>query len=196
MNMIYLEGIKIVVPLKHLSKSILSLDTLLINCEIELILKWSQNCVLTEKATREAIPAGDDPATQPAVNAINAPSDLKFNIIDCKLYVPVVTLQAEYENKLYEELKTGITMTITWNKYRSQVIDQTANNNLNYLIVPTFKNVHRLYVLAFQNKEDRSSFSKYYTPAVEIKDYNILIDQQPFYEITIKNKEEKYKAII
>ena len=40
-----------------------------------------------------------------------------------------------------------------------------------------------------------SSFSKYYTPTVEIKDYNILIDQQPFFEIPIKNKEETYKAI-
>ena len=40
-----LKIIKIVPPLKHLSKFILNLDTLLINCEIELISKWSQNCV-------------------------------------------------------------------------------------------------------------------------------------------------------
>ena len=47
----------------------------------------------------------------------------------------------------------------------------------------------------FENEEDRSSFEKYYRPTVEIKDYNTLIDQQPFYEIPIKNKEETYKAI-
>ena len=68
----------------------------------------------------------------------------------------------------------------TWNKYRSQVINQTATNNLNYLIDPTFNNVNRLYVLVFENEEDRSSYVKYYTLSVEIKDYNVLIDQQPF----------------
>ena len=49
--------------------------------------------------------------------------------------------------------------------------------------------------MAFPNEEDRSRFSKYYTPTVETKDYNVLIDQQPFYEIPIKNKEQTYKAI-
>ena len=46
-----------------------------------------------------------------------------------------------------------------------------------------------------KKKDDRSSFSEYYTPTVEIKDYNILIDQQPFFEIPVKNKEETYQAI-
>ena len=52
-----------------------------------------------------------------------------------------------------------------------------------------------MFVLAFPNEEDRSRFSKYYTPTVEIKDYNVIIDGEPFYEIPIKNKEETYKAI-
>ena len=43
------EEIKIIVPLKNLSNFIFSLYFLMINTEIELILKWSQNCVLTEK---------------------------------------------------------------------------------------------------------------------------------------------------
>ena len=105
-----LEDIQIVEPLKNFSNFIFNLDILLINAEIELILKWSQNCVLTEKATGTA----------------------KRRIPDCKLYVPVVTLPAGYENKLYKELKTGITIDFTWSKYRSQVINQTAANNLNY----------------------------------------------------------------
>ena len=49
--------------------------------------------------------------------------------------------------------------------------------------------------MAFPNEEDRRSFSKYYTPTVEIKDYNVIIDGERFYEIPIKNKEETYKAI-
>ena len=75
------------------------------------------------------------------------------------------------------------------------MINQTATNNLNFLIVPTFNNINSLFVLAFPNEEDRRSFSKYYTPTVEIKDYNVIIDGEPFYEIPIQNKEEIYKAI-
>ena len=46
--------------------------------------------------------------------------------------------------------------------------------------------VNRSLVLVFENEEDRSSFPKYYTPTVEIKDYNVLIDRKPFFEIPIK----------
>ena len=76
------------------------------------------------------------------------------------------------------------------------MINQTATKRTNFLIDPTFNNVNRLFVLAFSNEEDRRSFSNYYTPTVEIKDYDVIIDRQPFYEIPIKNKEETYKAIM
>ena len=76
------------------------------------------------------------------------------------------------------------------------MINQTGTNNLNFLIDPTFNNVNRLFVLAFPNEEDRKSFSKHYTPTVELKDYNVIIDGERFYEIPIKNKEGTYKAII
>ena len=112
------------------------------------------------------------------------------------MYVPVVTLSAENENRLLEQLKTGFKITVPWNKYRSEISNQTANNNLNYLIDPTFTKVNRLFVLAFENEEEGSSFSDYCLPKVEIKDYNVLIDQKPFFEIPVKNKEETYKAII
>ena len=150
---------------------------------------------MTEKATREFRAAEDGPPALDEVSAINRPKDLKFSVIDCKLYVPVVTLQTKYQNQLYRDLKTGISIDFTWSKYRSQMINQTATNNLNFLIVSTFNNINRLFVLAFPNEEDRRSFSKYYTPTVEIKDYNVIMDGEPFYEIPIKNKEETYKAI-
>ena len=167
-----------------------NLGFLLISSEIGLILKWTEDCVLTEKPTKEFKEAEDGPPALDEVPAINRPKDLKFSIIDCKLYVPVVTLQTEYQNKLYKELKTGISIDFKWNKYRSQMINQTTTNNLNFLIDPTFNNVNRLFVFAFPNEEDRRSFSKYYSPTVEIKDYNVIIDREPFYEIPIKNKEE------
>ena len=74
--------------------------------------------------------------------------------------------------------------------------NQTKNNNLNYLIDPRFTNKNRLFVLTFENEDNRISFSKYYVPKAEIKDFNVLIDGKLFFEIPVKNKEEVYEAII
>ena len=74
------------------------------------------------------------------------------------MYVAVVTSSAENDNKLLEQLKTGFKTTITWNKYRSEMSNHTKNNNLNYLIDPTFTNVNRLFVFSFENKDDRTFF--------------------------------------
>ena len=111
------------------------------------------------------------------------------------MYVPVVTLSAENNNKLSEQLKTGFKRTITWNKYRSEMSNQAKNNNLIYLIDPTFTNVNRLFVLSFENETDRTSFSKYYVPKVEIKDFNVLTYGKPFFEIPVKNQEKAYEQI-
>ena len=66
-------------------------------------LTWSENCVITSKATREA-----DPDADPAVDQINNPTSATFKIKDTKLYVPVVTLSAENDNKLLEQLKQDL----------------------------------------------------------------------------------------
>ena len=73
---------------------------------------------------------------------------------------------------------------------------QTKNNNLNYLIDPTISKVNRLFVLSFENENDRASFSKYYIPSVEIKEFNVLIDGKSIFDIPIKIKEEEYEQII
>ena len=74
--------------------------------------------------------------------------------------------------------------------------NQTKTNNLNYLIDPTFNKVNRLFVLSFENEEDRTSFSKYYKPKVELKDFNVLIDGKKFFSCGSKNKEEPYEKIM
>ena len=112
------------------------------------------------------------------------------------MYVPVVTLSAEDDNNFLEQLKLGFKRTIKWNKYRSEMTNQTKNNNLNYLIDPTFTKVNRLFVLSFENENDRTSFSKYYVPNVQIKDFNVLIDGKSFFDMPIKNEEETYEQII
>ena len=74
--------------------------------------------------------------------------------------------------------------------------NQTKNNNLNYLIDPTFSKVNRFFVLLFENENDRTSFSKFYIPNVQIKDFNVLIDGKSFFDMLIKNGEETYEQII
>ena len=152
------EDVIITIPLKYLGNLWRSLDIPLINCEITLILSWYKECVLVGRAF-----------SGPPAAAINSPTDAKFEITDCKLYVPVFTLSAENNNKLLEQLKSGFRRSIKWNKYISQMSNQN-NNNLNYLIDPTFSNVNRLFVLSFENEDDRTSHYKYYLPNIEIKD--------------------------
>ena len=110
------KNVKVVIPLKHLNNFWRSLNILLINCEVELILTWFKNCVLIDKLTREA-----NCGANPCVSEINNPENAIFQITDTKLYVPVVSLSKENDIKLLERLKSGFKRTIKWNKYRSQI---------------------------------------------------------------------------
>ena len=191
-----LTNVKVVIPLKYLSNFWKSLDISLINCETELILTWTKNCVLADMTVRDAGNNNDPPA-------IVAPTGLEFQITDTKLYVPVVTLSKENDIKLLEKLKSGFKKTIKWNKYRSQMTIQNNNDNLNYLIDPTFTNVNRLFVLSFERIEEnnvkkdyRDSFSHHYVPKIQIKDFNFLIDGKSFFDLPVKNEEETYEKII
>ena len=64
------------------------------------------------------------------------------------------------------------------------------------MIDPTFNKVNRLFVLSFENEEDRKSYSRYYTPKVEIKDFHVLIDGKSFFDVPVKNKEETHEKIM
>ena len=136
--------------------------------------------------------------------AVVAPSGGKFEIPDTKLYVSVVTMSKENDIKLLEQLKSGSKTTIKWNKYRSKMTIQPQNNNLNYLIDPTFTNFNRLFVLSSQRiagenntiKNRRDSFSHYYVPNVRIKAFNVLIDRKIFFYLPVKHEEEAYEKII
>ena len=135
----------------------------LINCEVSLTLTWSENCALTDITTQTVkAPQGDNPARP----AIYAPLSATFKIADTKLYVPVVTLSAKYDNNFLEQLKSGFKRTT----------DQKEN---------------RLFVLSFENEEDRTSFSKYYVPKGEIKDFNVLIDGS-FFDVPVKKIKKKH----
>ena len=122
-----------------------------------------------------------------------------FQINNAKLYVPGVTLSINDHMKFLENIKQRFKRLISWYKYRSEITTQTKNNNLDYLIDPTFRNINSLFVLSFKNGNNdptRDSFDKYYIPLVEIKDFNALIDNKPFYDQPIKSKQEAYEKHI
>ena len=79
-------------------------------------------------------------------------------ITGTKLYVPVVTLFIDDNIKFLENIKQGFKRTVSWNKYRSEITTQTKNNNLDYLIDQTFRNINRLFVLSFKNGNDERFF--------------------------------------
>ena len=131
---------------------------------------------MRNRADFEFLDAANISNVKPAVN-ISATS-AKFQITDTKLHVSVVTLSAENDKKFLEQLRAGFKRTNKWNKYRSEMTNQTKNNNLNYFIDPKFTKVNRLFVLSFENENDRASFSKYYVPNVQIKNFNVLIERK------------------
>ena len=110
---------EIMVPLKHLSNFWRTPEMPITNHEINLILTWSDKCVLFN----------DTKATT-------------FTITDTKLYVPVVTLSTQDKAKLFQILKSGFKRTLNWNKYQLKVIIQMPNPYLDYLIDPSFQEVN------------------------------------------------------
>ena len=152
------KDVEIIVPLKYLSNFWRTLEMPLINCEVNLILTWPRDCVIT-----------------------NSSGAGKFAITETRLYVPVVTLSTQNNAKLLQQLKSGFKRAINWNKYQSSIKAYAQNRYLNHLVDPSFQGVNRLFVLSFENEDGRTSHSTYYLPKVEIKDYNVMIDGKIFF---------------
>ena len=130
----------------------------LINCKIELSLKWIENCILSNSGTAAT-----------------------FKITDAKLYVPIVTLKTEDNTKLSKLLSDGFKRSIYWNKYK--VIDNilvqiaTANEEkyIRRLLDSSYQGVKRSFVRAYNNtagdhQVSVDSFKKYFLPRVKIYD--------------------------
>ena len=171
------KSIELAIPLKYLGNFWRALNMPLISCKVSLELKWNKTCVITSQQIGVNLDGGHTAAPTGATLTIN----------NCKLYIPVVTLSKDDEIKLLTNLKSGFTREIIWNKYRSQMSTEATNNNLNILIDPTFTNVNRLFVLAYQTADDRQSFSQFYLPKVIVKDFNVIIDKLAFFDLPNKN---------
>ena len=144
----------------------------MINFEVNLILTWSPTCAIS-----------------------SANGETKFNITETNLYVPVVSLSTQNNVKLLQQLKSGFKRTIKWNKYESNIKTFAQKKYLNHLINPSFQGVNRLFVLSFENENDRTSHSTYYLPNVEIKDYNVMIHGRHFFHQPINSMNKTYKNV-
>ena len=114
-----------------------------------------------------------------------------FQINNAKLYVLVVVLPINDNINFLENIKQGFKRTIPWNKYRSEMTTQQKNNNLDYLIDPTFR-INILFVLLFKHDNDdpkRHSLDAYDMPLAKIKDFNALIDHKLFFDQPVKNNK-------
>ena len=170
----------------------------LINYKIKLDLSRSRYFVISEISRTPVVTANPNNYSSVLV-AAEAQTTTTFQINKAKLYVPVATLSINDNINFLENIKQVFKRTISWNKCRSEITTQPKNNNLDYLIDPTFRNINRLFVLSFKNGDNgptRKSFDKYFMPLVEIKDFNTLIDNKPFFDQPEKNKQEAHEKLI
>ena len=80
-------------------------------------------------------------------------------------------------------------------KVESSIKTLSQNRYLSYLINPSFQGVNKLFLLFFENENDRTSHWSYYLPKVEIKDYNVMIDGRNFFDQPINSMSKIYENI-
>ena len=169
------KNVKPKVPLKYLSNFWRILEISLIDCEINLILTWSNKRLIIDSPI-----ASQEPT---------------FAITDTKFYFPVFTLSTQENAKLLEQLKPGFKRTINRNKYEPKVTVEQQSHYLDFLIDSSFQGVNTLFVLSFQTIDGRTGYTRYYLPLVQRKDYNVVIDGQNFFDQPVKNNLITYGII-
>ena len=91
------KDVEIIVPLKYLSNFWRTLEMPSINCEVDLILTWSRDFLIT-----------------------NSLGEGKLKLTYLKIYVPAITKSTQDNAKLLQQLKSGFKRTINWNWYQSE----------------------------------------------------------------------------
>ena len=118
-----------------------------------------------------------------------------FQINDNKLYVFVVTLSAQENITLFQQLESGFKRIINWNKYLPETINEAENRYLDFLIDPGFQGVNRRFVSSFKDDGSRERHKQYYLQTVEIKNYYVMIDGRNFFDQLIKIDIKTYDNI-
>ena len=126
--------------------------------------------------------------------------ETKFKITDTQIYVPVVTLAIQDNEKLLQQLKSDFKRKIDTYKNIKQKKSTEGQNQVfhfksKFLIDTSFQGVNRLFVLSLENEGDRKVHTEYHLPKVEIKDYNVMIDGKKFFDQPVKNGIRTYNNI-
>ena len=159
----------------------------LINCKVHRELKWTRDSVMSTIADRT------------------------FEIINTKLYVPIVTLSSKDNVKLVKLLEGGFKRSVYWNEYQIESRNFDNNNLKRFPLDASFQGVRRrLFVVAFNNttlnvpndainntnnRVERNSHTKYFLPRVYISNYNELMDGRNFSDQPINDLIKQYDEI-
>ena len=174
------QNVQIIVPLKYISSIFKSLEMPLINTKINIQLNYSKNAVISTG---------------------NVTDSTNFKITKTELYVPVVTLNIEDNNKLEtsKSKNNKFKRTVYWNEYKSKIEDavQIANNTTFKITLSdtSISGVNRLFVAAFPDGALRTSHRRYFLPSTNIRDYSILIDGRNFYDHNISDNFKKHEEL-
>ena len=155
----------------------------LINCKIHLELSWNKNCLLSSADA----------------------NNLSFKITKTQLYVPIVTLLKDDNEKLIKQLNEGFKRTVQWNDYNVKFKEEQSTNTFIKLLDASIQGANRLFVLAFNNVEagddddsntdnrvQRDGNRKYFLLRIEINNYNVLFNGRNFYDQPIIDQTRKY----
>ena len=157
----------------------------LINCKVELKLKWTKYCVMSAAGNENDC---DD-------NNVN---NISFTIKDTKLYVPVVTLSARDSQKLSKLLSKGFERPVYWNEYKTKSENKNTTNEFGYFLKSNFVGVNRLFVLVYLNRNNNIKQYKtrwYYLPKGIIKNYDVIINRKSFYDQASDSDIKGYEEI-
>ena len=142
----------------------------LINCKVELKLRWTKDCVFSVAGTENA-------------NGNNDDFNIIFTIKDTKLYVPVVILSARDNQTLSKLLGKSFERSVYWNEYKTKSDNKSTKNEFRYFLESNLVGVIRLFVLVYTNEANnakRFNVQKYYSLKGIIKNYNVIINGKNF----------------
>ena len=159
---------------------------LLINCKVDLKLKWTKHCVLSVASTENG------------VNYNNNANNIIFTIKDTKLYIPVVTLLAKDNQKLSKLLSKGFQRSFYWNKYKTKSENKNTANEYRYFLESNFVRVNRLFVLVYTNEDatsKRFKAKRYYLRKRIIDNYNVIINGKKIYGQPVHSGIKRYEEV-
>ena len=114
----------------------------LINCKVELKLKWTKYCVLTAACADNVDPSSNN---------------IIFTIKDKKLYFPVVTLSTKDNQKLSKLLSQGFERSVYWNEYKTKSENLNTTNEYRHFLQSNFVGLNRLFDLVYTNQNVSSN---------------------------------------